>query len=65
MQYDDQSDIVGLFGLLRWIVKPGNEIFLVYTHNWERFGPGDDPLDRRYGTISRGASFKVNYTWRW
>ena len=65
VQYDDVSDVVGLFGLFRWIVKPGNEVFLVYTHNWERFGEGDDPLDRRFGTLSRGASLKVNYTWRW
>ncbi|MEJ2539288.1 MAG: DUF5916 domain-containing protein [Gemmatimonadota bacterium] len=65
VQYDDVSDVVGLFGLLRWIVKPGNEVFLVYTHNWERLGPDQDPLDRRYATLSRGASLKVNYTWRW
>jgi hypothetical protein len=65
VQYDDVSEIVGLFGLFRWIVKPGNEIFLVYTHNWENLGPGEDPLDRRFATLSRGASVKVNYTWRW
>jgi hypothetical protein len=65
VQYDDVSEIVGLFGLLRWIIKPGNEVFLVYTHNWESLGPADDPLDRRFVTISRGASVKINYTWRW
>jgi hypothetical protein len=63
VQYDDVSDVLGLFGLLRWIVSPGNEVFLVYTHNWLRLD--DDPLDRRFATLSRGASAKVTYSFRW
>jgi hypothetical protein len=63
IQYDTQSDIVGLFGLFRWIVKPGNEIYLVYTHNWLR--TVDDPLDRDFVTLTRGGSVKATYTWRW
>ena len=77
VQYDDVTELVGLFGLLRWIVKPGNEIFLVYTHNWQRLDPlldpgdpqipGADPRfgDRPFETLSQGATIKVNYTWRW
>jgi hypothetical protein len=63
VQYDDVSDVVGLFGLARWIVRPGNEIYLVYTHNWQRLD--QDPLDREFATLSRGASVKVTYSWRW
>jgi hypothetical protein len=63
VQYDDVSGVVGLFAKLRWIVKPGNDVFLVYTHNWERLS-GQDALDRRFATLSRGASVKVNYTYR-
>ncbi len=63
IQYDDQSDIVGLFALGRWIVRPGNEIYLVYTHNWQRML--DDPLDRQFVTLTRGGSVKVTYTFRW
>ncbi len=63
VQYDDVSDMVGVFTKLRWIVKPGNDIYLVYTHNWERLYSGDS-LDRRFATVSRGASVKVNYTYR-
>ncbi|HSG09423.1 MAG TPA: DUF5916 domain-containing protein [Longimicrobiales bacterium] len=63
VQYDNVSDLVGLFTKLRWIVRPGNDVFLVYSHNWER-GFTSDLLDRRYTTISRGASVKVNYTYR-
>jgi hypothetical protein len=65
VQWDDISDTVGLFALFRWIVKPGNEIFFVYNHNWQQFGENEDLLDRRFATLSRGATLKVNYTWRW
>lgn len=63
LQYDNDSEIVGLFGRLRWIPKPGNDVFLVYAHNWRNLGEG--LLDRRnLETLSRGASVKVNYTYR-
>ena len=63
VQYDDQSALVGLFARLRWIVKPGNDIYLVYTHNWQNLGPGllDD---RELITLSRGGSVKMSYTYR-
>ncbi|MDT8340363.1 MAG: DUF5916 domain-containing protein [Longimicrobiales bacterium] len=65
VQYDDVSEVLGYFGLLRWIIQPGNELFFVFTQNWQR-GPSDtDPLDHRFRTLSRGSSLKVNYTWRW
>ena len=65
LQYDDQSELLGLFSRVRWIVKPGNDVYFVYTHNWqyEYF----DPLDantRHLQRLSRGASIKVNYTYR-
>jgi Domain of unknown function (DUF5916) len=63
LQYDDVSQLVGLFARLRWIVKPGNDIYLVYTHNWQNLGAGilDNP---DFITLSRGASVKLNYTYR-
>lgn len=64
IQYDDVSDIVGLFFRGRWILTPGNDIFVVYTQNWQEFAPGADPLDRRFATISRGGALKLNYTYR-
>lgn len=63
VQYDDVSERLGLFTRLRWIVRPGNDVYLVYTQNWERLY-GDDVLDRRFSTLSRGGSVKVNYTYR-
>ena len=65
VQYDDQSEIVGLFSRLRWIVKPGNDIYLVYTQNWRReLLDILDPNDYAFNTLSRGASVKLNYTYR-
>jgi hypothetical protein len=65
VQYDDVSEVMGLFGLVRWILRPGNEVFLVYTHNWIYSAPGDNALDRRFITLTRGASAKVTYSFRW
>jgi hypothetical protein len=42
----------------RWILRPGNDIFVVYTHNWL------DDLDAGYRTIDRRAVTKAVYTWR-
>ncbi len=63
VQYDDVTDIVGLFAKFRWIITPGSELFLVYTHNWQNM---DDALfDRfRLTTLSQGATTKLNYTYR-
>jgi len=63
LQYDDVSEIVGLFLRLRWIVRPGNDVFLVYTHNWQNFGGGilSDP---ELHTLSNGGSVKMSYTHR-
>ena len=63
VQYDDISEIVGLFSKFRWIIKPGSELFLVYTHNWQNIEGG--LFDRfRLTTLSRGATTKLNYTYR-
>ena len=63
LQYDDVSEVVGLFLRLRWIVRPGNDVFFVYTHNWRNYGGGilDDP---DLQTLSNGGSIKLNYTYR-
>jgi hypothetical protein len=63
LQYDDVSEVVGLFSKFRWIITPGSELFLVYTHNWLNTGEG--LFDRfRVETLSRGATTKINYTYR-
>lgn len=63
VRYDNDSDIVGLFARMRWIVRPGNDVFLVYTHNWRNLGT-DILNDRDLITLSRGGAVKASYTYR-
>jgi len=69
LQYDDVSRLVGLFARFRWILRPGNDIYLVYTHNWQRLDSGlldddDEMTVDGFRTLSRGGSVKLNYTYR-
>lgn len=56
-QYDTVSEVLGLNSRFRWIVEPGNEVFLVYNHNWQG-------SDGRLRPISREGRIKVRYTYR-
>ena len=62
LQYDDVSESMGLFTRLRWIIRPGSDVYLVYTHNWIEDPNGFDRF--RWETYSRAATMKVNYTHR-
>ena len=62
VQYDDVSRVMGLFARGRWIVRPGNDIFLVWSHNWQN--EVARLLDREFTTLSRGGALKVNYSYR-
>jgi hypothetical protein len=62
VQYDDLSNVVGVYARLRWIVQPGSDVFLVWSNNWLY---DDGPLsDSRFTTLSSGGALKVNYTYR-
>ncbi len=62
VQYDDISEVVGVYARLRWIIQPGNDVFLVWSNNWLY---DDGPLhDSRFTTLTRGGAIKVNYTFR-
>jgi hypothetical protein len=60
IQYDSVSRVLGWQSRFRWILKPGNDIFFVYTHNWI------DPVDpaSRFTTLDRRAAAKAVYTKR-
>ena len=62
VQYDDISEVVGLFLRGQWTVTPGNDLFFVYTHNWQNLDA--DPFGRDFATLNRGASVKFSYTHR-
>ena len=57
VQYDTVSDVLGLNSRLRWIIEPGNDLFLVYNHDWL-----DD--DGSLHAIRREGRIKVRYIYR-
>src|SRR6266850_3734667 len=59
VQYDTVSGVAGWQSRFRWIVRPGNDFYLVYTHNWL-----DDPLLAQFATQDRRLSTKALYTYR-
>ena len=59
IQYDTQSSIIGWQSRFRWILKPGNDLYIVYTHNWV-----DDALLNRIYTLDRRAASKFLYTYQ-
>jgi len=60
IQYDTQSAVLGWQSRYRWILRPGNDIYFVYNHNWL-----DDPLAaRRFRSIDSRLSSKLLYTYR-
>ncbi|MGE0445135.1 MAG: DUF5916 domain-containing protein [Vicinamibacterales bacterium] len=59
LQYDTVSRVMGWQSRFRWIVQPGNDLYVVYTHNWLN----DVVLDR-FETQDRRAATKLLYTYR-
>jgi hypothetical protein len=59
IQYDSQSSVLGLQSRFRWIITPGSDLYVVYTHNWR-----DDPLFDRFSTLDNRLASKVLYTYR-
>ena len=57
VQYDTVSERLGLLGRLRWTLRPGSDLYVVYTHNW-LYETG------RALTESRSLTTKINYTHR-
>ncbi len=60
IQYDDVSRKLGANIRFRWQLSPGNEIYLVYTENWERIW---DPKSRFVPLGGRGV-FKITLSMR-
>jgi hypothetical protein len=58
MQYDNQSRSLGLQGRFRWILRPGDDLFLVVSRGWFRRFDGD------YVPSFDQGSAKLQYTIR-
>jgi hypothetical protein len=58
VQYDTDSRNLGLQSRLRWMIRPGNELFLVVNHAWQY-----NTFDRFEALLSNVRA-KLNYTFR-
>ena len=58
-QDDNESRIAGLQSRFRWILRPGNDLFLVLNRGW--FRTLDDP---RFEPSFDRESAKLQYTFR-
>jgi hypothetical protein len=58
IQYDNESRAIGLQARFRWILNPGNDLYVVYSHNWLR-----DPAVG-FTTLDRQVASKLVYTHR-
>jgi hypothetical protein len=58
-QYDSISGVLGWQSRFRWIIKPGNDLYFVYNHNWLENKPFD-----RFDTLDRRIASKIVYTHR-
>ena len=61
IQYDSVSDLLGWQSRFRWILTPGNDLFIVYQHNW--LNQESDPLDG-FQTLDRNLAMKFSFTHR-
>ena len=59
IQFDTISRVAGWQSRFRWIMKPGNDLHVVYTHNWL-----EDPILDRFSSLDRRIASKVVYTHR-
>jgi hypothetical protein len=59
VQFDTVSRVLGWQARYRWIVRPGNDLYVVYTHNWL-----EDPLVDKFTTMDQRFASKVLYTHR-
>jgi hypothetical protein len=58
-QYDSQSAVLGWQSRFRWIMRPGNDLYIVYTHNWQ-----DEAIPDRFTTLDKRLASKILYTYR-
>jgi hypothetical protein len=59
VQYDNESRVAGLQSRFRWILQPGNDLFVIFNRGWRRTLD-----DSRFEPIFDRASAKLQYTVR-
>jgi hypothetical protein len=61
-QYDSDSRNVGTNTRLRWTLKPGNDLYVVWNHGWEH--PTDRAAVRALRSVSDQLVVKLRWTFR-
>lgn len=64
LQYDDVSELLTVFTRLRWTIRPGNDVFLIFNRNWENEFSEVNPDRFMLRAFETGAAVKINYTHR-
>ncbi len=59
VQFDNSSRVLGWQSRFRWIIKPGTDAYIVYTHNFQ-----EDPALDRFATLDKRFATKFLYTHR-
>jgi hypothetical protein len=62
VQYDTESENVGTNTRLRWTIKPGNDLFLVWNRGWQRMVL--DPHATSIVPLSDVVALKLRWTFR-
>jgi hypothetical protein len=62
LQYDNESRSLGNNARLRWTLKPGNDLFIVWNRGWRRVGL--DPNDRSFEPDTELFAVKLRWTFR-
>jgi hypothetical protein len=61
LQFDTISRLLGWQVRFRWIQRPGNDLYIVYTHNWHDVF---ESQRRRLSTLDNRLATKLVYTLR-
>ncbi|MDQ7086335.1 MAG: hypothetical protein Q9Q13_00085, partial [Acidobacteriota bacterium] len=61
-QYDSESRNLGLNSRLRWTLRPGNELYVVWNHDWEH--PAGQVGTLALRPVRDQLSVKLRWTFR-
>jgi hypothetical protein len=60
VQFDNESQNLGWQHRIRWIFRPGREMFIVFNQGWSRNQEDHDGFD----ATDRSLAAKIQYTFR-
>ena len=63
MQYDTEAQNLGTNTRLRWTLKPGNDLFIVWNRGWRHLLTS--PRDLTLAPETELLAVKLRWTFRW